>query len=85
MFLKRKRTGDVEARVCADGRPQREYISNEEYSSPTMSTYALFISCTMDAIEGDKVVTCDIPGVFLQANWQRTMIAISGSKVLRSR
>ena len=69
MFLKRKRAGDVKARVCADGRPQHEYISKEESSLPTVSTYALFISCAMDAMEGQKVVTCDIPGAFLQANW----------------
>ena len=23
----------------------------------------------MDAVEGEKVVTCNIPGVFLQADW----------------
>jgi hypothetical protein len=27
MFLKRKRCGKIKARGCADGRPQREYIS----------------------------------------------------------
>jgi hypothetical protein len=27
------------------------------------------ISCLMDAIEGRKVATCDIPGAFLQADW----------------
>jgi hypothetical protein len=30
MFLKRKRCGKVKARGCADGRPQREYISKDE-------------------------------------------------------
>ena len=52
MFLKRKRTSKVKARGCADGRPQREYISKDESSSHTVSTYALFISCAMDAMEG---------------------------------
>ena len=69
MFLKRKRTGDVKARGCADGRPQREYISKDESSSPTVSIYALMASCLMDAIDERKVVTCDIPGAFLQADW----------------
>ena len=69
MFLKRKRTGAVKARGCANGRPQQEFISKEESSSPTVSTYALFISCVMYAMEGSKVVTCDIPGAFLQADW----------------
>jgi hypothetical protein len=69
MFLKRKRNGDVKARGCADGRPQREYISKDESSSPTVSIYALMASCLMDAIDDRKVVTCDIPGAFLQADW----------------
>ena len=68
MFLKRKRTDVVKARGCVEGRPQQEFISKEESSSPTVSTYALFVSCAMDAIEGRQVVTCDIPRAFLQAN-----------------
>jgi hypothetical protein len=69
MFLKRKRCGKIKARGCADGRPQREYIYKDESSSPTVSIYALMTSCLMDAIEGRKVATCDIPGAFLQADW----------------
>jgi len=69
MFLKRKRCGKIKARGCADGRPQREYISKDESSSPTVSIYALMTSCLMDAIERRKVATCDIPGAFLQADW----------------
>jgi hypothetical protein len=69
MFLKRKRCGKIKARGCADGRPQREYISKDESSSPTVSIYALMTSCLMDAIEGRKVDACDIPGAFLQADW----------------
>ena len=49
MFLKRKRDGRIKARGCADGRPQREYISKLESSSPTVKTHALFISCIIDA------------------------------------
>ena len=69
IFLKRKRTGDVEARRYVRGRPQREYISKELSSPPTVSSYVLYISCAMDAIKGHKVVTYDIPGACLQANW----------------
>jgi hypothetical protein len=39
MFLKRKRCGKIKARGCADRRPQREYISKDESSSPTVSIY----------------------------------------------
>ena len=71
MFLKRKRTGKVKARGCADGRPQREYIGKEESSSPTVSIYALIAMCAINSIENKHVVTCDIPGAFLQAKWPK--------------
>jgi hypothetical protein len=69
MFLKRNRDGTIKARGCADGRPQREYITKDELSSPTVSIYALMASCLMDVIDDRKVVTCDIPGAFLHADW----------------
>jgi hypothetical protein len=69
MFLKRKRDGTVKARGCIDGQPQWEYITKDESSSPTVSIYALMALCLMDAIDDCKVVTCDIPGAFLQADW----------------
>ena len=69
MFLKRKRTDIVKARGCADGRPQQKFISKKESSSPTVSTYTLFISCAMNAMEGRQVITCEISGAFLQADW----------------
>ena len=49
MFLKRKRCGKIKARGCADGRPQREYITKLESSLPCVKTHALFLSCLVDA------------------------------------
>ena len=69
MFLKRKRSGKMKGRGCADGRPQQEYITKEESSSPTVSLYALMGSCVMDALDGRKVLTVDIPSAFLQGDW----------------
>jgi hypothetical protein len=69
MFLKRKRCGKIKARGCADGRPQREYISKDQSSSPTVANNALFTTCLVDAIEIRAVAICDIPGAFLQADW----------------
>ena len=69
MFLKRKRNGLVKARGCADGRPQREYITKLESSAPTVKTHALFLNCLIDAVEERCVVVADIPGAFLQADW----------------
>jgi hypothetical protein len=68
MFLKQKRCGRIKGRGCADGRKQRIYKTKEETSAPTVSVESLFLSCVIDAKEHRKVVTCDIPGAFMQAN-----------------
>ena len=66
MFLKRKRTGDVKGRGCADGRKQKLYVRKEDSAAPTVGTPALIISCLQDADERRDVATIDIPGAFLQ-------------------
>ena len=68
MFLKKKRSGKIKGRGCADGRKQRVYKTKEETSSPTVTTESLFLSCVIDAKEGRDVATCDIPGAFMQAD-----------------
>jgi hypothetical protein len=68
MFLKRKRCGKIKGRGCADGRRQREFISNDEASSPTVNLNALFLTCIQEAIEERDVATVDIPGAFLQTD-----------------
>ena len=68
MFLKEKRDGTIKERGCTDGRPQRQYTSKTEVSSPTMSLEALMLSCAIDAKEGRYVVVADIPGAFLHAD-----------------
>ena len=55
----------MKGRGCANGRPQREYITKEESSSPTMSLYAPMGLCVMDVMEGRKVITVNILGAFL--------------------
>ena len=59
----------MKARCCANGRPQEEYITKEESSSPTVLLYALMGLCLMDAIDRRKVLTGNIPGAFVQGNW----------------
>lgn len=62
MFLKQKRCGKIKGRGCADGRPQRQYMSKEETLSPTVMTESVLLSCAIDAMEGCDVATADIPG-----------------------
>ena len=69
MYLKRKRTGKVKACVCADGRPQRECITKEESSAPTVSTNDLILVCLIAAIQRRKVAVGDIAGAFLQSDY----------------
>ena len=68
MFLKRKRSGKIKARGCADGRPQWAYIPQEDARAPTVSTEAVFMTAVIDAMENRMVVVVDIPGAFMQAD-----------------
>ena len=73
MFLKEKRTGQIKGRGCADGRKQRESLSKEEVSSPTVAVEFVMISCTIDAHEERDVAVVDVPGAFMQADMEDTV------------
>jgi hypothetical protein len=73
MFLKEKCCGKIKGRGCADGRKQRDYISKDDASSPTVSLEALMLSCVIDAREGRDVATADIPGAFMQTKMDQTV------------
>jgi hypothetical protein len=74
MFLKEKRCGTIKGCGCADGRKQRETMTKEETSSPTVATQALILTCVIDAIEGRDVATCDIPGAFMQSDMKGKVV-----------
>jgi hypothetical protein len=48
-FIKGKQYGRVKAQTCADGRPQKKFISNIESSSPTFRTESVLITPMIDA------------------------------------
>jgi hypothetical protein len=50
MFLKEKRCGKIKGRGCADGCKQREYLSKEDTSSPTVAIESVFLSCVIDVV-----------------------------------
>ena len=82
MFLKMKSNGEIKARGCADGRPQRVYKTKEETSSPTAAVESIFITCAMAAKERRDVATLDIPGAFLQTEASdETFIKLQGAIV----
>jgi hypothetical protein len=66
MFLKEKRTGEIKGRTVAGGNKQRDFISKEEASSPTVATESVLLSCIIDADEGRDVTVIDIPNAFIQ-------------------
>jgi hypothetical protein len=68
MFLKKKRSGRIKGRGCADGRKQRVHTKKEDASSPTVSVEAVMLSCVIDAEERRDVATIDIPGAFMQVD-----------------
>jgi hypothetical protein len=74
MFLKEKRCGTIKGRGCTDGRPQRDCMSKQETSSPTVLTKALILSWVIDAIEERDVATCDIPGAFMQSDMKGKVV-----------
>ena len=51
MFLKGKRDGSIKGCGCSDGRPQREYITKEDNTSPTIAVEVLMLSSIIDAHE----------------------------------
>jgi len=67
-LIKEKRTGQIKGRACADGRPQRAYISREEATSPTVGLESLMLSLMVDPYEKRDVVTADVAGAFLKGN-----------------
>jgi hypothetical protein len=66
MFLKQKRDGKIKARTVAGGNKQRDFISKEDSSSPTVATEAVLLTCIIDAEEGRDVAVIDIPNAFIQ-------------------
>jgi hypothetical protein len=67
LFLKEKRdTGKIKGRTVAGGNKQRDYISKEEASSPTVATGSVLLTCIIDAEEGRDVAVIDIPNAFIQ-------------------
>ena len=77
MFLKLKSDYiTIKGRGCADGRKQRDWLSKEDTSSPTVSTEYIMLSCIIYAMEGRQVATADIPGASLQDEYNKGDINI---------
>ena len=49
MFIKGKRDGKIKGRTAAGGKKQRDFISKEYSSFPTVANVTLLQSCIIDA------------------------------------
>ena len=77
MFLKLKSDEvTIKDRGCADERKQRDWLSKEDMSSPTVSNEGLMLSCMIDVMEGREEATTDIPGAFLHTDYEKVDIHI---------
>jgi hypothetical protein len=66
MFLKQKRDGKIKGRTVAGGKNQRDCISKEDDSSPTVTMEPVVLACIIDAKEEWDVAVVDILNVFVQ-------------------
>ena len=84
-FVLRKKCGTLKSRACIDGRPQKNYVSKEDISSPTPVPDSVFLTGVIEAKEGRYVYCMDIPNAFVQADYPppdpgepRTVIILTG-------
>ena len=66
MFIVKKRKGEYKARLVASGSKQRDYLTKEEASSPTVLTESVLLTAIIDAKEKRNVAIIDIPNAFIQ-------------------
>ena len=67
-MIKEIRSGKLKGRTCADGRPQRCYITKEYTSLLTIYLEYFITNLIIDAHEGIDVEVFDVPGAYLNAD-----------------
>ena len=68
MFVSQKQTGEYKGRLAYNGKPTREWLTQEEKSSPTVATESLMLTVAVDAHQRRNVMTLDIPYAFIEAD-----------------
>ena len=66
VFLKEKRDSAIKGRAVVGGNTQRDFISKEDSSSPTVATKAVLLSCIINAEEERDVAIINILNAFIQ-------------------
>jgi hypothetical protein len=82
MFVVKKRENETKARMVAGGNTQRDYLTKEDASSPTVSTEAVLLTSIVDADERRDVAVIDIANAFITTRAEdekdRVIIRIRG-------
>ncbi len=67
MFVVKKRcTGETKARLVGGRNKQRDYLTKEDSSLPTVATKSVLLTLFVDADEKQDVAIIDIPNAFIQ-------------------
>ncbi len=76
MFLKEKRTEDINGWACRNGAPQHAYIPKEDATLPTVSTESTFVTATIATTEKRKVQCYDVPSAFVSTEVDKDKIMV---------
>ncbi len=66
MFAIEKRMGETKARLVGGGNKQRDYLTKEDSSSPTVATESVLLTSIVNVDEKQDVAIIDIPNAFIQ-------------------
>ena len=67
MLITKKRSGEIKGRAVFNGKNTRDWLSQEDTTSPTTMTEGLFITGVINAKEERNMMTTDVPNAFIQA------------------
>jgi hypothetical protein len=85
IFVEKKQDGKIKARKVVGGNKQRDYITKEDVSFPTVSTKVVMLTYVIGALEDQDIAVIDIPNVFIQTAVEneehRVIICIRGQLV----
>ena len=83
LFITEKRDGRIKARKCAVGSKQQTYEGYEKSdgTAPTVTKDAVLITGVIEAHEERDTATCDIPGAFLHADNDETVLMLLRGKL----
>ncbi len=66
IFVEQKRDGLIKAQKVIIDNKQRDYITKEDVSLPTVTAKAVMLTCEFDAQEDRDIAVVDIPNAFVQ-------------------